>query len=210
MAKRRRSRSEENKKVSDQRIFPSCPSFPPEYHIYVFFGEGRTVTQSFCSVKAAKRYFEHFTAEKSFKWLKPLVHSGGRERVLTEDGYEIQAYELEEIVEAESDGFEFDDEFYRRSIYRYLPEAIAAQEEAAKLKPVNVEAGERPVRAKKEKVKKPDGLISVGQIAEELKCEPFDARQVLRKNRIEKPAYGWSWPADEAKKIKALIKKGLK
>lgn len=52
-----------------------------------------------------------------------------------------------------------------------------------------------------------DGLISVGQIAEEIGIEPKDARVALRKSKTEKPDAGWAWPKNEVEKIKQLIMK---
>lgn len=214
MARRKRSRSREDQKVSDNEIFPSCPNKPPNYCIYVHFPdkEEGLIAANFISGKAAKRFFEHFTEGQKYKWLKPLGCKDGRQQVELENGYRISANELEEIVELESEGFEFDADYHRRYIERNLPGYREQVRELKALKAVNVEASESPrrERVKKEKVKKPDGLVSVGQIAEELGVEAFDARQVLRKSKAEKPAWGWSWPPDEAKKIKALIKKGLK
>lgn len=60
---------------------------------------------------------------------------------------------------------------------------------------------------KKEKTPKPskEGLITIAQLAEELKIEPRDARVILRKMKIPKPGLGWCWARIEADDIKKLL-----
>jgi hypothetical protein len=50
-----------------------------------------------------------------------------------------------------------------------------------------------------------EGLVTLAELCEELGIEARDARKKLR-GKVEKPATGWSWPADEAAKVKAVLK----
>jgi hypothetical protein len=50
-----------------------------------------------------------------------------------------------------------------------------------------------------------DGLISIGQIATELRLDPREARAILRKKNIEKPTAGWAWSEEEVLAIKKLL-----
>lgn len=54
------------------------------------------------------------------------------------------------------------------------------------------------------------GHTSANDIAKELGVEGREVRGVLRSLKLEKPAWGWSWPKGEAEKIKSQIIKGLK
>lgn len=66
---------------------------------------------------------------------------------------------------------------------------------------------ERPKREKKEKVVRPskEGLVTIGEIAAELKIEARDARAALRKAKVEKPTVGWAWEKKEVDNIKEII-----
>lgn len=75
--------------------------------------------------------------------------------------------------------------------------------------------GDKPKRQPKEpKPAKPkfdtSGYVSANDIAAQLKVEGREVRGVLRSMKLEKPAHGWSWPKDEAAKIKEKVSVALK
>lgn len=72
-----------------------------------------------------------------------------------------------------------------------------------------IQKQEAKPKEKKEKRPSRDGLISVADIAKELGIEAGDARSILRKAKVEKPAAGWAGDAKWAEGIRATIKKGI-
>ncbi len=72
------------------------------------------------------------------------------------------------------------------------------------------EEGEKPKRIPKEKKESApkasrDGLISIAQIAADLKIEPREARGILRSQKIAKPDVGWAWSKNEVDNIKKIL-----
>lgn len=57
---------------------------------------------------------------------------------------------------------------------------------------------------------KPEGLVTVASIADELKIDAKAARTALRKAKIEKPEHGWSFAPADVARITAAIKEHLK
>lgn len=57
---------------------------------------------------------------------------------------------------------------------------------------------------------KPEGLVTVASIADELKIDAKQARQALRKAKIDKPEHGWAFTPDQVPAITAAIKEHLK
>jgi len=72
------------------------------------------------------------------------------------------------------------------------------------------EIEQAPKKERQPKVDKKAGLITVGEIAAQLKIDPKEARTSLRKQKTPKPAEGWAWSADKVDEIKKTIIKGLK
>lgn len=67
------------------------------------------------------------------------------------------------------------------------------------------ERNKRKTKTRATKTVTRDGLITIGDICEQLNMNPRDARKILR-GKVEKPPHGWAWSADEAAKIKKLLK----
>ncbi len=55
-----------------------------------------------------------------------------------------------------------------------------------------------------------DGLITIGDIATQFKLKARDARDILRKAKIDNPDSGWAWSEGDVDRIKAIIKEGTK
>ena len=71
------------------------------------------------------------------------------------------------------------------------------------------EKREREVKEKKPKVDTSE-MVSANDIAKKLNVEGREVRVILRGLKMEKPAHGWAWPKDEAKKIEEKVSAGLK
>jgi hypothetical protein len=78
----------------------------------------------------------------------------------------------------------------------------------AKSRIVHLDFSEKPKKKKvvRRKAKKmnTEGMISIGQICEELGIDPKKARAKLR-SKMEKPECGWKWQPEEVNKIKELL-----
>lgn len=57
---------------------------------------------------------------------------------------------------------------------------------------------------------RPSNLVTVADIAATLKIDAKQARQALRKAKIDKPEHGWAFPAADVPAITAAIKEHLK
>lgn len=51
------------------------------------------------------------------------------------------------------------------------------------------------------------GLVTIQTIAEEYGMTPRDARGILRKAKVPKPACGWAWKPDDVQPIRDLMEK---
>lgn len=238
MARRKRDTNEGSQPVSKGaalgRAFPSSPMFPPTHAVYCRYpaslpegSDKRLVVMNFCSMYAAKKFVDSMIQGNTFKWQKARVNLGYKvpDTIVTEDDLEIRCPQgLEEIMEYEyaNDAereWQLPEQYERQaSLIRRLPGTPANLEFDGEMSGADIEraAGVRgstkPKREKKEPKAKVDktGLISVSDIAEQMKIEPRDARQALRKSKMEKPTGGWLFAPGEVEKIKAIIKAGLK
>lgn len=61
-----------------------------------------------------------------------------------------------------------------------------------------------PKEAKPKKAGVPDGYVKIGTWCEKWKIKPLHARTCLRASDLEKPEYGWAFPAKDEKKIAKL------
>lgn len=117
---------------------------------------------------------------------------------------------MEELLELELTGGEAEwelPEFYAvQSRIIRSPMRAQSSEEDGEDRPARVKREPKPEKPKVDKT----GLVSVGDIAAQMKIEPRDARGALRKQNIEKPESGWLWPASKVEEIKAIISRGLK
>lgn len=202
--------------------FPSSPTKPPKYAVYGTYphdaepGQSRVVVVPFLATYAAKRFVEALLQGGSFKWLAADKQLGRNvpDTVVGENGVRVRCDLLEEIIEYEyTEGeaqWELPDETRRhadmvRREVRDEPEGL----------PTEGGGEDRPKKPKKEpkpekvKVDK-SGLVTVGDIAEQMGIEARDARAALRKKKVEKPDVGWAWAPDKVEDIKKVIKSGLK
>lgn len=60
------------------------------------------------------------------------------------------------------------------------------------------------------KARKTPGMLTIGEIADQLGVHPRDARQVLRKSKTPKPSAGWCWKPEDAEQVKSLLRRILK
>lgn len=70
-------------------------------------------------------------------------------------------------------------------------------------------ASPRKQRNSTPRAKTPETHVTIQQIADEIKLDPREARQILRKHS-EKTEFGWAWPKEGVAKIKSLLTKHRK
>lgn len=210
---RRRTGTARREEVADgtirlQEWTPSNPTRPSTHVLYISHEE-RLVVLAYCAAFAAKKAFETALDGDEYKWIDHRT-------IQTSRGVKIKSNELEEIVEYDFSRTEEEWDYPptdRSSILRVVRPQTKEERESrnSRLGVSNDNASvERP--AKREKTPRPsrEGLISVQSIAQELGIEAGEARQILRKAKIEKPEAGWAGDEKWANEIRTVIKKGLK
>lgn len=176
----------------------------------------------FLATYAAKHFVNACLQNGGFKWL-PANKSLGRtvpDTIIGENGVKLRCDLMEEIIEYEFVGAEATWELPAPMIRQTeLVRREWRDEEGGRPDPTGEEgeeAAERPSKKPKREPKpeKPkidkSGLVSVGEIAEQMGIEARDARAALRKQKVEKPDGGWLWKPDKVDDIKKIIKAGLK
>ena len=91
--------------------------------------------------------------------------------------------------------------YFRHHRHDPTPEEIAAAAEKNKPRRQRSHGGGSMHRAGRE------GMVPIADIALGLGLTARDARGLLRKAKIAKPASGWAWPLDQVDEIKAVIGK---
>lgn len=191
--------------------FSSSPAKPPKCSLrFEWPDTGQMQLRTFRGIWGAKLLYDFLTEFKAVRWLDD------KKLVVNETGLVISSPELEQIVEyklkKDEEQYQWPEPFFSEINAfkkRTTVKASRGNDRPERKKP-NME--ERPKREKKERVPRPskDGLVSIGDIADEMKIEPRIARGILRDTKTPKPDAGWAWPKNEVDGIKAIIKKGLK
>lgn len=201
--------------------FPASPTRPPKYAVYVSYphdaepGAKRLIVMAFSATYAAQHFVNAALQDGKFKWKKANAALGVKvpDTIVGENGVEIRCPQgMEEIIEYEMSSAE---EQWELPAY-YVAQCDMVRREYREDAPTHdPETGEKVKKPKKEPKPKKEkidktGLISVGEIAEDMEIDARDARAALRKQKVDKPAAGWAWPESEVEAIKKAIKKGLK
>lgn len=214
------------------------PAYSPRVdgHTYVIYStvkkEGdpyaRSIVHKFLARYAAAWYVKKVIGSDTVEWAKWLDRD---DMLVTSSGIQIRAAsdQMKELYPYEPTGeeVEWKDELLLQSVMRFRHgrhEALAAANDDNHRHPEQPDIegstvtpekrGKREKPAREPKVVKPkpnlDGFVSANDIAKQLKVEGREVRGVLRGLKLTKPEHGWSWPKDEAKKMKATIEDELK
>lgn len=213
MAKRRQAAERDPKPTED--AFPSSPTRPPRYTLYLTNQEeGFLYTPNFARCFAAKKAVDYIL-DKNTRW--EWVSKDTIRCFDEEDGWlNIKSEELEEIVEY--DYLEAEAEWELPSpLPRELDRALRIKYDPR----VSEESQRDGRRSTQVSSKQSDdrgankargrsktsagGSVSLADIAEELGLDPRKARATLR-GKMDKPEQGWQWPAEEVGDIKKLLK----
>lgn len=198
--------------------FPSSPTKPPKYAVYGTYphdaepGKSRLLVIPFLATYAAKHFVETLLQNGGFKWKSPTI-------IVGDNGVKVKSDQLEEIMEYEYVGAEASWELPARMVQQADMIRREYREDSERPDPTGAEDEDAPERPSKKPKREPkpekvkidkSGLVSVGEIAEQMGIEARDARAALRKQKIEKPDGGWLWKPDKVDDIKKIIKAGLK
>lgn len=203
MARRKRSRIEEAPRRSSGRAdpFPSSPTRPPKFGIYAWNPEGLFCYETFYAEYAAKRFIEALVGD-DYRWLNHQTILGANGvKVSTTTSTVVsrkddESSDLEDIIEYEMNAEEEEWEPPVPYLQRWMSFASRMPSYAV--------PSTRPIKT--ERPRRVEGAITIGAIAEELGLAPSKARAILRSAQVEKPAAGWEWSADDAEKIKKLLR----
>lgn len=223
MARSRKSHNSNEEKVKVRGLEPprgACGDNP--YVIYCDLrreGEEhhRVLILNFKAKYAARRFIQKLLHGDGYEPCDPV---GSRTGILTSSGIRITAYanQVDMLLEYEPTEAEaaWEDEQLSKSVLQFkygssesrtdLP--VTPEERSEKREKSNRVREASPPKEKKTKVDT-SGHVSANDIAKELKVEGREVRGVLRSLKLEKPAHGWSWPKDEAAKIRSQVEKAL-
>lgn len=195
--------------------FPSSPTNPPKYAVYCSYphdaapGQSRMIVMCFLATYAAKHFVNAVLQDEGFKWSKS-------DTIIGDNGVKVRCEGLEDIIEydweAGEKGWELppamikQTELLRREYRDDAPVSTGAEGDEEVERPKKPKKEPKPEKVKVDKT----GLVSVGEIAEQMGIEARDARGALRKQKVEKPDGGWLWAPDKVDGIKKIIKAGLK
>lgn len=188
--------------------WPSSPKHPPRFNVTISGSPHMPfLATGVRTMYAAKYLVSIIIDDREWRWKDEKT-------IVCDDGITIRSDHLEEIVEYKMTATErkwlpnsptFEE-------WHSIASGKAPQERARKPKATT---SDEPTPKKTKPVStgpKPskDGLITVGEIAQQLGLDPKQCRIALRKSKIEKPAAGWAWPPAEVDAVKATIKKHAK
>lgn len=136
-------------------------------------------------------------------WLEDLIAGEEFQRLhrklILASGIVIDSPYLDEVL-ASKQREPIDDRYHRQNLqFRKGPWHERAKD-SVEAKPIK-----EPKPVKEPRAIKPDGYITVAEIAAELGCKPFDVRQALRNSGAKKPDFGWAFSPDEVKAVKKLV-----
>lgn len=135
--------------------------------------------------------------------------TGKEDTLVTSSGVIIRCETIDEILNHEFTKAEEEWELPDSGNMGTSTQALAFRSSTIKSDdgPVKV-LSEPKVRAEKvERKPKPskEGLVSIAEIAAEIKMDARDARAILRQQKVVKPEVGWYWNKREVDKIKTLL-----
>lgn len=192
----------------------------------------RVLILNFKAKYAARFMLSRLIMSDEWEWVDPI---GGRKCIKTSSGVRVSMFgdDLAMLLDYEPTGAEAEwrDQGVEQNVLRFkygshdgmkkndpIPDSSAVDDDAdpaerhsdraelsndrrGQLKP------KREDRPKREPRDKPDtvGHVSANDIAKELKVEGREVRAVLRSLKLEKPEHGWSWPKEQADRIRTQI-----
>jgi hypothetical protein len=186
--------------------YASAPLRPSKHFLYINKDQG-FLGIGFAATYAAKKFVDILLGDDEISLTRGL--SGKEDTIVSSTGIKIRCDEIMDIInykysEREKEWVLSDygsDSSTAALNFRHssVTERADRTKESPSEPKIKAEKKEKPEKVNKE------GLISIAQIAEELKMEPRDARVILRKMKVPKPGIGWLWTKLEVDDIKKLL-----
>lgn len=185
--------------------FSSAPAILNKHFLYINKGEN-LLGVGFAATYAAKKFIDILLGDDELAKTRGIT--GEEDTIVSSSGISIRSEEIDEILNYE---------FSKTEEEWTLPDAGSGSSSCAMSfrsssgirveKTQDNEKTERAPRHKIEKIVKPskEGLITIQQIAGELKMEARDCRAILRKMKVDKPQVGWAWNKIEVDDIRKII-----
>lgn len=190
--------------------FPAAPR-RPSTHGFRFYRDNQLIAfHNFSAVYSAKRFLDEVIDGNPYKW-----SADDEIEVHGPINITIRAERLTDMEEALTHTDNHLEKQWSLPIpYSQFARAIrraTATHEPAKPEPAPAPkpAIERRPKPAPKRKQASDGVMTIGNIADELGISPRLARGILR-DHMDKPADGWQWPADQTAPIVKLIKENLK
>ena len=186
--------------------YGSAPYKPNKHFIYIRKGENK-LNVGFAANYSAKKFLDLVIADDTVHRTRGIT--GDEDTLVTSTDIVIRCETLDEILNHQLTATEREWGLPDQGNGGTMPQAYRIRSSTERV--VREEPSSDEVRKpKKEKVEcqpKPskDGLISIAEIAAELKMEARDCRAILRQQKVEKPAAGWAWSKIEVDEIKTLL-----
>lgn len=187
--------------------YGSAPYRPNKHFLYLKKGDN-ILNLGFGADYSAKKFLDLVIGDDESHRTRGIT--GKEDTIVTSSGISIRCETLDNILNYE----------YTKSEEEWeLPEVgtCGTSTQALRFRGLSAVEGierrvseESPNKNRVEKAeKKPrpskEGLISVAEIATELKMEPREARAILRQQKVPKPEIGWLWSKKEVDEIKTLL-----
>lgn len=209
------TKSSQDKPTGLERPFPSAPKLPAKFEISIVYGlQGSGFNlHLFAAMYSTKKFLEAIIADDDIHWVgddrftnstmeKDKFAPG--EFVVIGNGEKTLREVMDHKYTAAEEAWELPKPY---TTYAYQIRALSEPKpaplpEEPKKKDIVRDATQKQPRAKTST----EGMITIGEIADELKMPPSKARAALRALKLVKPSGGWAWPKEEKEEIKAKIK----
>lgn len=181
--------------------FPASPTRPPRLALRFYRDNQFIAVHSFYGIYAAARFVQAVIGDEKFTWDSDTS-------IITSAGIRIvgeYASDLDKVMEHEDNRLE--EQWVMPAPYPSYVHMITRREPPLEAKPALPPKPSKEPRSTTKR-RKTEGLISIAQIADELKMTPRQARGILRDTSTPKPASGsWEWDEAGAANIRKLLEK---
>lgn len=168
--------------------------------------DDRMLVQVFAADYSTKKFLDVLIGDDELALTRGI--SGEKDTIRTSTGITIRSAHIQYLLDYEYKGDEITWElpepylsqahrFRSNSYHEHRELPVTPREDKPKREPR--EKAERAPRESRE------GLISISAIAGELKMDASEARGILRKMKVDKPAQGWMWDKNQVDTIRKLL-----
>lgn len=187
--------------------YSSAPYRPNKHFLYLK-KDDNILNIGFGANYSAKKFLDILIGKDEVHKTRGIT--GKEDTIVTSSNVIIRCETIDEILNHEFTKAEEEWELPDSGNMGTSTQALSFRSSIVKSESISESATLEP-RVRKEKTEKKEkpnkeGLVSIAEIASELKMEARDARAILRQLKIEKPECGsWAWSKKEVDEIKTLL-----